>query len=440
MTLTLNKIVEIVQPKQVIGKVEKDIKIDSVSTDTRTINKGELFVALTGKNFVGADFINGAVAQGAAVIISQHAQDAGVPVLVVEDALIAFSQLAKAVRDKTEIDFFAITGSYGKTTTKEMLSYILNKTKKCFCNTGTENNIIGVSRTILSLEDSVDCAVLELGTNHFGEISDLSKIVQPNYVVITGLASVHTEFLEDIDGVFKEKSSVFEVCPDAQGILNGDDRRLKSLTLNKQPLYFGKAKSNDVYFEILDNEENSTTILINGEYKLKLDTVGDYNAYNAVGAIAAASAVGVLIEDAVANLSSFVFPDMRMQITESNGITFVNDAYNANPKAMESSLSSFIEMSAERKIVVLADMLELGEESEEEHKKVLLKFKETNIEKVLLLGPYFSKAVKTINDSRMLSFKNKEELEESLYNIVQKGDAIFLKGSRAFELETLIRE
>ena len=251
---------------------------------------------------------------------------------------------------------------------------------------------------------------------------------------------MHTEFLKDIDGVFREKTSVFDVCPDSQAVLNGDDVMLASMKLDKVPLFFGKSESFDVYYDVVERSDNNIKLLINNLYYLDLKTIAEYNISNVLAALCAAYAFGVSIEAAVENMKGFSFPKMRMQVIEKDGVTYVNDAYNANPYTLEKSLDIFLSFPAARKIIVLADMLELGVESKEEHEKVVCRLKNACVDKVLLLGNQMSRVCAGLEDMKIQCCETKEDVKKELDSFVKVGDAIFLKGSRYFKLETLIGE
>lgn len=444
--LNFKEIINSIKPIKVINPVEDSRGFNCVSIDSRTLVKNDIFIAFKGKNFDANDFLEEAYKRGAACIIAEK-EPPSVPqdciVLIVENGIKAMSMLARAVRNKTSSTVVGITGSYGKTTTKEMLAFILGKANRCLFNIGTENNIIGVSKAMLRLNELYSYAVFELGTNHFGEIAELSEVVDPSVVVLTGIGEVHTEFLNDKEGVLKEKSSVFKVSKNAKAVLNGDDPMLRKLDISNKSLFFGIDKSNDIYFEIIENRSDKIEMIVNGKYDLMLNTIGKYNAYNATAAIAAANALGVELKDAVEALAGFEFPTMRLELITKDSIQFLNDAYNSNPEALSKSLEAFGRLSATRKIVVLADMLELGELSEQAHITAGLKVSDMAVDYALFIGPMMEKAYcecKKTPEIKAFYFAKKTDLKRKLYEILQSGDAVFLKGSRSFRLETLMED
>lgn len=432
--LTINKI------------VNESSMLDSypeLSIDTRTLSRGAIYLAIKGNRFDGHEFLNAALKSGANLLIVDRVSEelcTDKTIIVVDDTLAAYEDLAKAIRAKLNFKVFAITGSYAKTTTKDILAHILSKRGSCLKSIGTENNNIGLPKTLAKARYTDKFAVLELGTNHFGEIEHLSRIAQPDCVVLTGISQAHTEFLGDVNGVLKEKSSVFKVCPQAKAIINGDDKLLRETDIAKNAIWFGASKDCDVYWEIVSETDSAIELLINRKYNLRLKTKALFNANNVCAAIAAASYGGIDIKTAVKALDDFVFPSMRFEIVEKQGVTFVNDAYNANPYAFKQSLKSLKRFEHKRKILVLADMAELGDENIKAHESIANDIVDLNADYVLFIGGNMKYAYDALPDSIVDKeyFTDKKNLECTLKDIVQKGDIVFLKGSRVFALETLL--
>jgi len=282
---------------------------------------------------------------------------------------------------------------------------------------------------------------MELGTNHFGEISELARIVRPDAGIVTGIAPVHTEFLRDVKGVLKEKVSLFSACPQAQPFLNGDDPMLAGVRTRRKPIWFGTKKEHAIRVRLRGHEGSGTLFTVNGRHALRLKTIGAFNGINAAAAIAAAHWHGLSIADAVERLSAFRFPRMRLEIVRRGGVTYVNDAYNANPSAAAGSLSALKAVGARRRIVVMADMRELGKESARYHSDVASVILSVSPSCILLLGSEVRHTARTLTAAGqrdVFLFDDKEALRKKLLGMVKKGDAVLIKGSRAFSLETVI--
>ncbi|MCD6539258.1 MAG: UDP-N-acetylmuramoyl-tripeptide--D-alanyl-D-alanine ligase [Candidatus Omnitrophica bacterium] len=446
-SLSLEEIIKGVNPKSILNLNNFSLKVKGVCLDSRRIKKGEAFLALKGKNYDAHNFLSPAYQKGAVLLIVERIpsnfKNKNVPILVVEDTEKALGFLGKALREKLSPAVVAITGSLGKTTTKEMLAFILEKDFSIVKNRASENNQIGVPKTLLSLKKNTQICILEFGTNHFGEIAYLTSLAKPQAGVITCIDNVHLEFFKNKRGVLKEKSSLFRVEPFALPILNGDDPYLQRLSTRRKPLYFGRSKKFAVYFSFLKKEKNYLLFKINSKYKLKLNSLGMFNIYNACGGLAGGLWRGVSLREGVERLSYFKFPPLRLEVKNIKGIKFINDAYNSNPTALKRALESFSFLKAEGKIGVIADMLELGEKSLYFHRKIAEDIYKTGFKKVIFLGKFVKFTAKALKE---LGFDKKdifiaEDLDSAkqlLFKIAKKGDVVFLKGSRKFSLEKIL--
>jgi UDP-N-acetylmuramoyl-tripeptide--D-alanyl-D-alanine ligase len=442
--LSVEDIVEVIDPHRIVSGAGLPTGIKGVSIDTRTLSAGEMYVALIGKHYDGHRFIGDAVTAGAGLLVvskvSRHGYPS-VPTLVVDDTLRALAALASAVRSRCSSTVIGVTGSMGKTTTKEMIRHLLSGGQQVLSNPGTENNIIGVSKALLRMRVVHRVGVLELGTNHFGEIAELAGVIAPDAGIVTCIAPVHTEFLRDMDGVRREKISLFSACPDTQPILNGDDPMLAGLRTKVKPIWFGTKKEHAIRIRPRGMERSAVLFSVNGRYTLRLKTIGVFNGFNAAAALAAAHWHGMSVSAAVERLSSFRFPRMRLELIRRAGVTFVNDAYNANPAAAVGSLSAFATVAASRRLVVMADMRELGLDSALYHARIAEHIRAVTPSCVLLLGrdvKHTARALTAAGQTDVFLFDDKDVLKKKLHSLVKKGDAVLLKGSRAFALETLI--
>lgn len=260
--LNFEEIVSTIRPKEIINGQQVPGKIKGISLDTRTLKNGDGFLALKGDKYDAHNFLKQAQSKGSCLlIVEQLPQDADnkikITTLIVEDTVKSLGLLAQALRIKFSPTILAVIGSLGKTTTKEMLAFILRRDSALIKNKASQNNQIGVPKTLLDLGNNKEIGVLELGTNHFGEIAYLCSLCRPDAAIITCIDNVHLEFFKDKRGVFKEKASVFKVCPQAFPILNGDDNYLLRLKTKFKPLYFGRNRKFAVYFEFKKREKEA---------------------------------------------------------------------------------------------------------------------------------------------------------------------------------------
>ncbi|MBI2351430.1 MAG: UDP-N-acetylmuramoyl-tripeptide--D-alanyl-D-alanine ligase, partial [Deltaproteobacteria bacterium] len=348
-----------------------DPVIAGISTDTRTLNKGEIFLALKGENFDGHDFVQKALGKEAAGLIlareSAHGIDiknAQVPVLLVDDTLKALGDIASFYRRKFTIPAAGITGSNGKTTTKEMASHLLSARFKVRKNKGTENNLIGVPLTLLKLNPEDEAMVLELGTNHFGEIRRLSEILGPQIGVITNVGPSHLEYFGDLDGVLKAKLELLDGMEKGGTlILNLDDKRLAALSPAKfKKVTFGFDPGYAFFAKGIKLSGESTEFLLQGKIPVRLNLPGRHNIENALAAFAVGASLGLSEIEMAGSISGFTGISQRLKKYSAGGIDILDDTYNANPASVSAALgvlSSYT--SAGRKILILGDMLELGQ-------------------------------------------------------------------------------
>ena len=365
--------------------------IRGISIDSRTIKPQYAFIAIKGDKFDGHDFIEEAIKKGASCIIVHSPQcpivhsKNRVPVIKVNDTTRALGDIARFQRIKFNIPVIAVTGSSGKTTTKEMIAWVLSKEFKVLKNAGTRNNQIGLPLTLLNLNNSYDIAVLEIGTNHFGEVDYLTKVCLANIGIITNIGPAHLEYLRNLEGVFREKYQMIQNLQKPYiGILNADDSLLnkKVLTMAKRPVIFGLGIKNrsDFFASDIHNISARIRFHINQKYKFTpldrrskinkdhrhltrftLKTLGYYNIYNALAAIAVARIFGMEYKDIALRLANFVFPDSRLKFIKLNSIKFIDDTYNSNPLSLRQALNTLDNcVIGGRKIVVMGDMLELG--------------------------------------------------------------------------------
>jgi UDP-N-acetylmuramoyl-tripeptide--D-alanyl-D-alanine ligase len=438
----------------------KDKAIGGVSTDSRSVKECEIFFAIKGIKFDGHDFVNVAFDRGASAAVVERrwfAQNSvrfpDKPLVVVEDTIEALGELSNSYRRKFDIPVLAITGSSGKTTTKEMIEAVLSQKFKVLKTEGNLNNQIGLPLMLFRLNAKHEIAVLEMGTNHFGEIGFLCRVAEPTHGLITNIGLAHLEFFHDLKGVAEEKASLFRWIAGlgARGLafVNSDDQLIvqHSRTL-KRKLKYGLNAHSDIVGKYLGmNQFSQPTLLIKDQkhkrtLQVKLQTAGKHNVFNALAAAAVGLAFGVRMVSIKAALNGYAGSYQRMEVLKIGSIKILNDTYNANPDSTISALDTLRNMACDgKKIIVFADMLELGKQSPEEHKRIGLLVVEFGFGHILTFGTESRVTYETARSKieHAYHFEDKRELSTYLCNVAEKGDAILIKGSRGMKMEEVVR-
>lgn len=433
----------------------------SVSTDTRTIKQGALFIAIKGPNFDGHNFINEAISKGAIGAVVNSPSPVPLPdgerskargpdfiLIEVKDTVKALGDIARSHRRKFDIPIIAITGSNGKTTTKEMAAEILARKYNILKNEGTENNFIGVPLTLLRLNSAYEIAVLELGSNHSGEIARLSEIVQPSCGVVVNVGPSHLEFFNTVDNVRKEKLNLLKrLGSDSVSVVNGDDAQLvkEAKAMCAEVVTFGLSAGCDFSATDVREGEDGINFTLNSGYRFHLNLLGRHNIYNALASMAVGSLYGVSAEEAATVLKDFRLPKLRMEFIEAGGIKFIFDCYNSNPSSMAGAIETIKGMdSSGRKIVVAGDMLELGRAGPDLHKKIGRLAAEAKVDILMSVGP-LSRFIlegaqeEGIGGDSLLHFDNSVAAAKALKDILKVGDLVLVKGSRGMKMEEIKR-
>ncbi len=436
------------------------------SIDSRSLNKGDIFIALQGGNFDGHDFIAQAIEKGAACIISEfipaklkdifpghgcacYTKSSGFQNKIcwvkVKDTTRALGDIACFYRSKFSLPVVAVTGSNGKTTAKEMISWVLSMQYQVLKNEGTKNNHIGLPQTLLNLNENHELAVVELGTNHPGEIRYLSGISRPNIGVITNIGPSHLEHFGDLSGVLKEKYSLVDALDKpAIAILNADDQFLYNFLRRKAPqtavMGFGIERRSDFSVSNIVFTPKGLEFMVNSRHKIYLNTLGRHNIYNALASICLARIFGMDYNDIEYRLSIFDFPAGRLKLMKFLGATFIDDTYNSNPLSLNSALDVMENFhSGGRKIVVMGDMLELGQGSIFLHRKAVKKA--WNISDILITVGEFSNSagrlIKSGISKKIFICDSSLQARECLLNKIslRKDDVVLVKGSRGMKME-----
>lgn len=413
------------------------LKSTGVCTDTRKLQKDNLFFALKGPSFNGNEFAEKALNNGAAyAVIDEEKFKKDERFILVKDVLTALQALAKHHRQQLDIPIIAITGSNGKTTTKELTQAVLKTTFKTFATDGNLNNHIGVPLSLLSINKQHEIAIIEMGANHQGEIAAYCEWVMPKFGLINNIGSAHLEGFGGIEGVIKGKTELYKSLEKNKGLVfyNEDDALLKEKSkLIKERVSYGTKKTADYTFNFIS--ENPFVKIAFSGVEISSNLTGGYNFSNLMVAVAIGVHFGVSIENIKKGIENY-FPDNnRSQILEKDGVKYILDAYNANPTSMQAALESFAKMEASKKMIIIGDMYELGSESEQAHQKILQLIKDLSFDKVLVVGNLFSKH----RENFEFTFLNSaNEAKEWLRNQNLKDCTILVKGSRGVKLETIL--
>lgn len=398
-----------------------------VNTDTRNFKKDQLFFALTGGNFDGNQFVEQALKKGAAhVVCSDHSFKDNNDVTVVNNPLETLQNLSTHHRCQLEIPVLGLTGSNGKTTTKELILSVLSQKYRVAGTSGNLNNHIGVPLTLLSMNKDTEIGVIEMGANHQREIAFLCKIARPNYGIITNFGKAHLEGFGGLEGVKKGKSELYDFLKETNGkaiVLPSDSEQMsRTIDLNRSV-----APS----FKI----ESSQPLKLGwNEVKFKTQLTGVYNVSNLSLAAAVGLEFGCTIEQIKIGLSSYLPQNNRSQIIERGHYKIIMDAYNANPTSMEAALKNLSTFKTER-IAILGDMFELGDEAFEEHQRIANLADQLKIEKILLVGSNFYKT----RNGRCTRYETWEELKAALvHTVIDQDSTVLIKGSRGMSLERVL--
>ena len=413
------------------------LQCDLVSTDTRKIEPNCMFFALKGHNFNGNTFAKQALEKGARFCVIDEKQYEGDQCILVEDALKTLQELATYHRNQMLIPIIALTGSNGKTTTKELINAVLSKKFKTTATQGNFNNHIGVPLTLLRITDKTDIAIIEMGANHPKEIEFLCTIAQPDYGLITNFGKAHIEGFGSVEGVIKAKSELYDYLKNHQKTIfvnENDDIQVKQ-TLDYDNLYhFGLITSVDANLELISSQPHVK--LKYNECTINSQLTGMYNFNNIAVAIGVGSYFKVDSHDIIAAIESYNPTNNRSQFIEKGSNTIIMDAYNANPTSMMAALENFNQLDNENKFLFLGDMFELGATSETEHQHIVDYLTTHEIGQTYLVGKNFYKT--NCNGSSVKKFETFEDLSQELQTNPIKNKFMLIKGSRGMALERLL--
>lgn len=416
------------------------LKSRSVSIDSRKIEKGCLFFALKGDNTDGNKFAHKALEAGAAFAV---VDDPEIPekegVIKVENSLATLQELAKMHRRKLNAKIIGITGSNGKTTSKELISRVLEKKYKVSFTQGNLNNHIGVPLSILKITDDTEIAVIEMGANHQGEIAALSRIAQPHYGIITNIGKAHLEGFGGFTGVINGKSELYAYIDDHEGMLfvNTSNPLLAKLSANIHRFTYGEEPNAQLYGELIAADPFLTFVFEHQNRQALVETkmIGNYNFENLLAAATIGSYFKVDQSAIIDALATYHAANSRSQQIETAHNKLIMDAYNANPVSMQAAIKNFDRICGKRSAVILGDMLELGSESDHEHAEILKLLTDLDYKNVFLVGPLFGRVYA---GDDWLHFRMVDDLVKHLQENHLRGYDILLKGSRGMQLEKVL--
>ncbi len=404
-----------------------------------------------GEKFDGHNFCLSAIKNGAKAVVVEHLPKSlpkGIVAVVVEDTLKAYQDLAAYNRDQYDIPVVAVTGSVGKTSTKDLIAAALGKCKKVLKTLGNHNNEIGVPLTLLKLQKEHEVAVLEMGMRGLGQIKLLAQIAKPTIGVVTNIGETHVELLGSVaNSALAKRELVESLSDEGVAILNFDDPYVKEMVevAKGKVIFFGLSSGADIRAKNIRDEGMGTFFecvnkVSNEEYSVTIPLLGDHNVYNALAAIAVASAMQIPTEDILAGLAEAEITSMRQELLPVNDMIFINDTYNSSPSSMRAALKTLGRMKGKRKVVVLGDMLELGEFSDKEHKEIGREVVKCGIDLVVTVGSKSCHISIEAAEHGIPSwhFKNHSFAADTLATMLQKGDSVLFKGSRGMHIDELL--
>tara|TARA_Y100000766_G_C18887743_1_gene596767 strand:+ start:82 stop:1365 length:1284 start_codon:yes stop_codon:yes gene_type:complete len=412
-------------------------KSNGVVTDSRQINSNCLFFSLKGVNFNGNEFAKSAIDKGAmyAVVDEKKYSLDDEKFIFVNDSLKTLQELANFHRKKLSTKIIGITGSNGKTTSKELIHSVLETEFNTYCTKGNLNNHIGVPLSILEISHETEIAIIEFGANHLGEIKLLSSIAEPDYGYITNFGKAHLEGFGSEEGVIKGKSELFDFLKESSGYIfcNSDDQKQKKILEDYDNKFTFGQKDADLIYTTISDEPN-IVIDVNGT-TIESTLFGNYNVQNIISAVTIGKYFGVKMQNIQKGISKYISENNRSQLIEKSGNRIRLDAYNANPTSMLLAIKSFDKINSKNKILILGDMYELGEDENNLHQEIVDFCESIKIDKVFLVGKIFSK---TNYSKKFFSYENYLELSESkeFKGIIDSN--LLIKGSRGMQLEKIL--
>jgi len=416
------------------------LKNPIVTTDSRNCPENSIFIALKGENFNGNSFAKQALELGCSyAVVDEPEAVTDERILLVDNCLKTLQGLASYHRHQCKIPIIGITGTNGKTTTKELMASVLGKKYHVLYTQGNLNNHIGVPLTLLRLDSKHDIAVIEMGANHPGEIKELVEIVDPDYGLITNVGKAHLEGFGSFEGVIKTKGELYDFlrAKDGKIFINMENPYLRSIAKGLEHIKYATKPGYELWGEALTCSPflklRWFTDYSETGHEIQTNLIGSYNLENALAAICVGREFKVSDEDICSALEEYVPSNNRSQLKQTEQNTLIIDAYNANPTSMAAALKNFQQYEAPKKAVILGSMKELGTQSEEEHKRLAFNIAESNFDRVFLIGSEFHQA-----NTDYPIFENSDTFTDYLKEQPLQGYTILIKGSRGNQLESIV--
>lgn len=425
-------------------EIDENARVCNISNDSRDIKEDAIYAAIVGERLDGHDFARAALENGAiAAIVEKRVTEKDI---LVKDTRRALKDIAMGYRSRFDIPFLAVTGSSGKTTTKDMLYFAVSESRKTLRNLGNLNSEIGLPMTVFNLDESHECAVLEMGMYVQGEIDYLAEIVKPHFAIITNVGVAHIQSAGSRENILKAKMEIANYMTQSDVLLiNGDNDMLQTVDTGaiKPSVYkYGLEEHNDIRLISYETTESGMKIradILGKITEYEIPTLGIHNIYNSLSVMGLCSLMGLDMKKSAEGIRKYQPSKYRMEIKSVSGKTLIEDFYNANPDSLRASIETFRQMQGERKVAVLADMLELGEISEKEHMNAGIQASEI-FDVIICIGSdakYIGKGAieNGFDKGRVYFFANNEEAVSEINSILRPGDAVLMKGSRGMKLE-----
>lgn len=424
-------------------------EIGDITTDSRQAKAGSLFVAIKGERVDAHRFIPAVYEQGALCVLCEDAPEQPKGAYIqVESALQAVKDIAEFYRQQLDIKVIGITGSVGKTSTKEIIASVLSEKFQVLKTLGNFNNELGLPLTVFRLREGDEAAVLEMGINHFGEMHRLSKVARPDLCVITNIGQCHLEFLGDRDGVLRAKSEIFDfIAPDGKIILNGDDDKLATLQEVKgiRPVFFGNESGREIYATDIRSAGIRgvwCNIHVGDEtFEVRIPIPGYHMVLNALAATAVGRSLGMTNEEIRRGIEKLEALNGRFHIIEKNGITVVDDCYNANPVSMKASLK-VLNDAEPRKVAILGDMGELGENEQQMHAEIGTYLGSLDIQAVICIGTLAGRIAEAARKAKpQMQVLTADSVESAIAHLpewIREGDTVLVKASHFMHFEQIV--
>lgn len=433
----------------VYGDNGNTAEVQGVELDSRKLKEGYLFIATRGERVDGHSFIPQAFEKGCyGVVCEKLPEEYAGPCIVVEDSFKALQDIAAFYREQLTVKVVGITGSVGKTSTKEVIAGALSEKYNVLKTEGNYNNEIGLPLTVLKIRKEHEVAVLEMGINHFGEMHRLSRVAKPDVCVITNIGQCHLEFLIDRDGILRAKTEIFDYMnPNGVVCLNGDDDKLSTIEQvhGKKPIFFGKSEHCEVRTKNIENLGlNGSNALVEEKnamesFDIRLYVPGEHMVLNALAAIAVGRALGLTTEELISGIAKTGSVGGRSNIIRDECLTVIDDCYNANPVSMKAAID-LLETAEGRKVALLGDMFELGKKEKELHHEVGTFLAGKMVDVAICVGE-LSKEIHDgakIGNMECVWFATKKELTENIHQLIQKGDTVLIKASHGMGFNELV--